>query len=50
MNIKLKNIRIKPVNSFKYLGRFIKQDMKCLKEIKARIVLAKESFNNKRKL
>lgn len=41
---------IEQVSSFKYLGSIITEDMRCHKEVKTRIAIAKEAFNKKRRL
>ena len=35
---------------FKYLGSLISEDMSCTREIRARIAIAKEAFNGKKRL
>lgn len=41
---------IEQVSAFKYLGSIITEDMRCHKEVKTRIAMAKEAFNKKRRL
>ena len=47
MQIKINNRELKEVDHFKYLGRALTRDCYCTREIKMRIAIAKEAFNNK---
>jgi hypothetical protein len=44
---KLNNRELKEVDYFKYLGSVLTRDGYCAKQIKMRIVIAKEAFNRK---
>ena len=48
VDISIDNTNIKQVQSFNYLGSLITSDGRCEKEIKRRIVLAKNSFKKLR--
>ena len=50
MNIKLENIQIKQVKSFKYLGSIITEDGRSEQDIKTRIGIAKTSFGKLKKI
>jgi hypothetical protein len=45
--IKVNNRELKEVDHFKYLGSVLTRDGYCTREIKMRIVIAKEAFNRK---
>ena len=45
MQIKVNNRELKEVDHFKYLGSVLTRDGYCTREIKMRIVIAKEAFN-----
>jgi hypothetical protein len=49
-NIVIDGQRIEQVEKFKYLGAVISQDNRCIKEIKARIGMAKDAFNKRKEL
>ena len=42
--------QLENVESFKYLGRILTNDGRCMCEIKSRIAMAKAAFNKKRDL
>ena len=44
---KLNNRELKEVDYFKYLGSVLTRDGYCTREIKMRVVIAKEAFNRK---
>ena len=50
INIRMNNEQIEQVNSFKYLGSIVTDDIRSTKEIKTRIAIAKEAFNKKKNL
>ena len=50
MQIKVNNRELKQVDHFKYLGSVLTRDCYCTREIKMRIVIAKEVFNRKMSL
>ena len=50
VNIKIDGQRLEQVTNFKYLGSFISEDGRNLVDIKTRIVLAKQAFNNRKEL
>ena len=50
MQIKVNNIELKEVNHFRYLGSVLTRDGYGTREIKMRIVIAKEAFNRKMSL
>ena len=47
LQIKVNNRELKEVDHFKYLGSVLTRDGYCTREIKMRIVIAKEAFNRK---
>jgi len=49
-NIVIDGQKIEQVEKFKYLGAVISQDNRCIKEIKARIGMAKDAFNKRKEL
>ncbi|KAJ8880142.1 hypothetical protein PR048_016605 [Dryococelus australis] len=49
-NIKIGQVNINHVRTFKYLGSTITEDLRCLQDVKTRIEVAKEAFNRKRRL
>ena len=50
MQVKVNNRELKEVDPFKYLVRVPTRDGYCTREIKMRIVMAKEAFNRKMSL
>jgi hypothetical protein len=46
LQIKVGNRELKEIDNFKYLGRVLTRDSYCTREIKMRIVMAKELINN----
>ena len=50
VNIKIDGQRLEQVTNFKYLGSIISEDGRNLVDIKTRIVLAKQAFNNRKEL
>lgn len=48
--VKLEGSEIQKVKEFKYLRSIFTEDLRCTREIKARIALAKEGFRKKRRL
>lgn len=50
IDVKIKGHRVEQVESFKYLGCLLTEDMRCTKEIKVRIAMAKEAFSKHRQL
>ena len=48
--MELVNRELKEVDHFKYLGSVLTSDGYCTREIKMRIVIAKEAFNTKMSL
>jgi len=50
IHIMINGSRIEQDKSFKYLGSTMTEDGKCETEIKVRIALAKEAFNERREL
>lgn len=46
--ITLNNTSIEKVNTFRYLGSLITADSRCTPDIKTRIAMAKQAFNNKK--
>src|SRR4029077_20838818 len=50
LNITINGNRIEEVSCFKYLGSTMTEDGRCEIEIKTRIALAKEAFNNRKEL
>ena len=42
--------RVEQVERFKYLGSVITEDGRCIKEVKQRIGMAKDSFNKRKEL
>src|SRR4029077_425302 len=50
LNITINGNRIEQVSCFKYLGTTMTEDGRCEIEIKTRIALAKEAFNNRKEL
>jgi hypothetical protein len=47
LQIKVNNREIEEVDHFKYLGTVLTRDGYCTRQIKMRIVIAKEAFNKK---
>ena len=49
LQIKVNNIELKEVDNFKYIGSVLTRDGYgyCTREIKTRVVIAKEAFNRK---
>ena len=47
LQIKVNNQERKEVDHFRYLGSVLTRDVYCTREIKMRIAIAKEAFNNK---
>ena len=50
VNITIDGQRVEQVSSFKYLGSVISEDGSCADDIRCRIAMAKEAFNNKKEL
>ncbi len=48
--MKIGEEEIEQVSSFRYLGTNIREDMRCTQEIKIRIALGKEAFNQRKQL
>jgi hypothetical protein len=47
LQVTLGNTELKKVDHFKYLGSVLTRDDYCLREIKTRIAIGKETFNRK---
>ena len=50
VNITVDGQRIEQVKSFKYLGSVITEDGRSHSDVKVRIVMAKETINNRKEL
>ena len=48
IDMRIKDVSVERVDSFKYLGCNINGNMNCCQEVKQRIAMAKEAFNRKR--
>ena len=48
--IKVKGVQLEQVKEYKYLGSLIEEDMRCIKDIKTRIGMAKTAFWNYKEL
>jgi len=50
VNVSVEGTRLEQVEKYRYLGSWITDDGRCDKEIKARIVMAKEAFSRRKEL
>ena len=50
VNIRVDRQRIEQVMSFKYFGSFIMEDRRSYSDVKVKIVIAKDAFNNRKEL
>ena len=48
--IKVKSVQVEQVEEYKYLGSLIEEDMRCIKEVRTRIGMAKTAFWNYKEL
>ena len=48
MKITVEGQSIEQVSKFRYLGSLISEDGRCLNDVKTRIGMAKDAFNEKR--
>lgn len=50
MNVNITGEAVEQVDSFRYLENVISYDMRCSREVKIRIAMAKEAFNKRRNI